>query len=31
MCAAFVPMGEKIPAPRCEHTADLFGGEPQAA
>lgn len=31
MCTAFVPMGEKIPAPRCEHTADMFGGLQQAA
>jgi len=30
MCTAFVPMGDKIQA-RCEHTADMFGGEPQAA
>lgn len=24
-CTAFVPEGEPIPVPRCEHTADLFG------
>ena len=27
MCTAFVPVGSKVPEPRCEHTADLFGGE----
>jgi hypothetical protein len=25
-CTAFVPAGEEVPAPRCEWTADLFGG-----
>ena len=24
-CTAFVAMGEKIPPPRCDHTADMFG------
>lgn len=24
MCTAFVPAGDKVPTPRCEHTADLF-------
>lgn len=23
-CTAFVPKGEPIPAPRCEHTVDMF-------
>lgn len=23
-CTAFVPRGEPVPAPRCEHTADMF-------
>lgn len=23
-CIAFVPAGQSIPAPRCEHTCDLF-------
>lgn len=27
-CTAFVPVGEKIPPPRCENTIDLF---PEAA
>lgn len=27
-CTAFVPAGEPIPEPRCEHTADMFGGAP---
>lgn len=25
-CTAYVPVGEPIPEPRCEHTADMFGG-----
>lgn len=24
MCTAFVPKGDKLPTPRCEHTSDLF-------
>lgn len=24
-CTAFIPAGEQIPRPRCQHTADLFG------
>ncbi len=24
-CSQFVPAGEPVPAPRCEHTADMFG------
>lgn len=24
-CMAFVPMGQPIPTPRCEHTQELFG------
>lgn len=24
-CTQFVPMDQPIPAPRCEHTADMFG------
>lgn len=24
MCTAFVPAGDKVPTPRCEHTLDLF-------
>lgn len=27
MCTAFVPAGDKVPTPRCEHTAELFGAE----
>jgi hypothetical protein len=27
-CTAFVPMGRSIPAPRCEHTADMFAPVP---
>jgi hypothetical protein len=23
-CTKFVPMGEKMPAPRCENTGDMF-------
>ena len=26
MCTAYVPKGDKVPEPRCEHTPDLFGG-----
>lgn len=26
-CIAFVPKGQAIPAPRCEHTVDMFGGQ----
>lgn len=26
-CTAFVPIGEPIPEPRCEHTADMFCDE----
>lgn len=25
VCVAFVPVGERIPQPRCERTAELFG------
>lgn len=25
-CTAFVPKGQPLPTPRCEHTADMFGG-----
>lgn len=25
-CIAFVPAGERIPAPKCDRTQDLFGG-----
>lgn len=25
-CTAFTPMDQPIPAPRCEHTPDMFGG-----
>ena len=25
-CTAFVPEGEQIPVPRCDHTNDMFGG-----
>ncbi len=25
-CTAFVPVGQQVPAQRCEHTTDLFGG-----
>lgn len=25
-CVSFVPKGERIPEPRCELTADIFGG-----
>jgi hypothetical protein len=26
-CTAFVPAGDPVPAPRCDHTDDMFGGE----
>ncbi|WP_430391109.1 hypothetical protein [Dyella sp. 20L07] len=26
-CTAFVPEGEPLPVPRCEHTIDMFGGD----
>lgn len=26
MCTAFVPAGQELPAPRCEHTQDMFNG-----
>lgn len=25
ICAAFAPAGKPVPAPRCEHTIDMFG------
>lgn len=25
-CAAFIPEGEPLPAPRCDKTVDMFGG-----
>jgi hypothetical protein len=25
-CTAFIPAGDPVPAPRCEHTNDMFGG-----
>ena len=25
-CTAFIPSGDPVPAPRCEHTNDMFGG-----
>lgn len=28
LCTQFVPKGEAIPAPRCEHTGDMFGATP---
>jgi hypothetical protein len=27
VCTAFIPAGDPIPPKRCEHTADMFGGE----
>lgn len=30
-CISWVAAGETPPAPRCHHTADLFGSEPNAA
>lgn len=26
-CTAFIPAGEPVPAARCAHTNDMFGGE----
>lgn len=26
-CTAFVPMGDKLPAERCQNTPDMFGAE----
>jgi hypothetical protein len=26
-CTAFIPSGDPVPAPRCDHTDDIFGGE----
>jgi len=28
MCTAFVKASSEIPAPRCEHTPDMFGDNP---
>ncbi|MFZ5566707.1 MAG: hypothetical protein ACOY95_06865 [Pseudomonadota bacterium] len=28
MCKAYVPAGDQIPTPRCEHTADMFEDKP---
>lgn len=25
VCLAYVPAGQQVPPPRCQHTADLFG------
>lgn len=30
-CTQFVPMGDKLPTPLCEHTDDMFGGGEQSA
>jgi hypothetical protein len=30
-CTAFVPKGEKLPTPRCEHTADMFAASDPSA
>lgn len=28
MCTAYVPAGQPVPDPRCEHTADMFEDKP---